>query len=189
MGHQIDIVTGGRSGLKTPIVSSVPLVNRQLCLRCPWWTAVADRSCGMDAECSEGVTKKKNRNGRSGWIAYNAKRAKTGVRSDYVRKRPAARIETAVAVAVSTGNASAVVVSEGALVAIPQVHATEGTLVAASEASAVAAVAAGSPSSSAETARAPETSALAETKTYRSIGVGEHSTGEPILWRGIFDMP
>ena len=149
---------------------------------------IVDRSCGMDAEFSEGESKKKSRSGRSGWSAYNAERAKTGVRLDYVRKRPAARIETAVAVAVSTGNASAVAVSEGALVAIPQVHAAEGTLVAASETSAVAAVAAGSPSSSAETARAPETSAVAETKKHRSIGVSEHSTGEPILWRGIFDM-
>ena len=163
---------------------------------------IVGRSCGMDAECSEGVSKKKSRSGRSGWIAYNAERARTGVRLDYVRKRPAALIQTAVAAAVSTGNASAVAVSEGALVAIPQAHAAEGTLVAASETSAVAAetarapetsavaaVAAGSPSSSAETARAPETSAVAETNKHRSIGVGEHSTGEPILWRGIFDMP
>ena len=175
------------------------------------------------AACPEGVSKKKNRCGKSGWAAYNAKRAKTGLRSDYVRKGPAARIETAVAeavstgdalavaeaavlvavstgdaqavaetavaVAVSTGDAPAVAVSEGALVAIPQVHAADGTLVAASETSAVAAVAAGSPSSSAETARAPEISAFVETKKYRSIGVGESSTGEPFLWRGIFDMP
>ena len=50
---------------------------------------------------------------------------------------------------------------------------SQGRIVVAAEAPAVAAVA---PAVAAEISR-------------RSIGVGEHVSGEPFLWRGIWDMP
>ena len=34
-----------------------------------------------------------------------------------------------------------------------------------------------------------EWSASVNSRSTREVGVGEHVTGEPFLWRGIFDMP
>ena len=165
----------------------------------------------MSDENPEIVTKKK-KPGASGWKKYNAKRAETGIRSDpYVKKRPSRKApsESHPAVADTLVQVSTDQQKPGATAIVEKTSAEKGVLVAAAG-SAGQQPAAAEPSSAAivpaeaEHAKRSD-SAVAEMITpsqgsqgsavaarptvCRSIGVGEHLSGEAFLWRGIWDMP
>ena len=125
--------------------------------------------------------KQKSRSGPSGWKKYNAWRSETGQRIDpYVRKRPsgsvqpahnAKRYDSAVAERLGPSQVSAI---------------AEVVTIHAATPSQESAVAEGFPL---HVATPPQGSAVAAEASRRSIGVGEHLSGEPFLWRGIWDVP
>ena len=113
--------------------------------------------------------KHKSRSGPSGWKKYNACRSETGQRIDpYVRKRPSGSVQPA-------HNAKR---SDSAVAEVVTIHAATP--------SQESAVAEGVPLHAATPSQG---SAVAAEASRRSIGVGEHLSGEAFLWRGIWDMP
>ena len=123
----------------------------------------------------------KSRSGPSGWKKYNAWRSETGQRIDpYVRKRPsgsvqpadnAKRSDSAVAERLGPSQVSAI---------------AEVVTIHAATPSQESAVAEGVPLHAATPSQG---SAVAAEASRRSIGVGEHLSGQPFLWRGIWDVP
>ena len=151
----------------------------------------------MSDENPESVQKKR-KPGASGWKKYNAKRAETGIRSDpYVKKRSSRKAPSESHPAVADTLVQVIGSAEkGVLVAAAG---SAGQQPAAAEPSSAAIVPAEaehakrSDSAVAEMitpSQGSQGSAVAARPTVcRSIGVGEHLSGEAFLWRGIWDMP
>ena len=125
--------------------------------------------------------KQKSRSGPSGWKKYNAWRSATSQRLDpYVRKRSsgsvqlahnAKRSDSAVAERLGPSQVSAI---------------AEAVTIHAATPPQESAVAEGVTIHVAAPSQEP---AVAAEASRRSIGVGEHLSGEPFLWRSIWDMP
>ena len=125
--------------------------------------------------------KQKSRSGPSGWKKYNAWRSETGQRIDpYVRKRPSGSVQPAHN-AKRSDSAVAERIRPSQVSAIAKV-----VTIHAATPSQESAVAEGVPLHAATPSQG---SAVAAEASRRSIGVGEHLSGEAFLWRGIWDMP
>ena len=131
---------------------------------------VRRKSCVRQAE---------SRSGPSGWKKYNAWRSETGQRIDpYVRKRPSGSVQPA-----HNAKRSDPAVAEkdrpsqvSAIAEVVTIHVATP--------SQESAVAEGVPLHAATPSQG---SAVAAEASRRSIGVGEHLSGEPFLWKGIWD--
>ena len=142
--------------------------------------------------------KQKSRSGPSGWKKYNAWRSETGQRIDpYVRKRPsgsvqpahnAKRSDSAVAERLTPSEVSAIAEMVAIHAAQPSQESAvdKGVTIHAATPPQESAVAEGVPLHAATPSQG---SAVAAEASRRSIGVGEHLSGEAFLWRGIWDMP
>ena len=141
---------------------------------------------------AKATASKNRRSGRSGWDKYNEIRKRTGQRLDpYVPRRlqgtnAAVAAPRGIAVAAPAVVAPAVAAASGLAIVsplpLPGTHVAVEITPLGDETPAVAACEAlvrASPRPSATPLNSVET---------RSIGVGEHLSGEPFLWRGIFDM-
>ena len=130
--------------------------------------------------------KQTRRSGPSGWKKYNAWLSGTGKRLDlYVRKRPSGSVQPA-RNAKRSDSAVAEVVTRHAATPSQESAVAEGVPLHAATPSQGSVVADGVPL---HVATPSQGSAVAAEASRRSIGVGEHLSGEPFIWRGIWDMP
>jgi len=124
------------------------------------------------------VWNKKRKSGVSGWAKYNQKRAETGFRLDSYRGLVNGTACACSAVVISSASMSTALQTSAALQTCAEVDTRSGFMVEA-----VKTVSRGTQT---ETVEGWE---RASSKSKRDMGVGEHLSGEPFLWRGIFDMP
>ena len=138
--------------------------------------------------------KKKRRSGVSGWAKYNQRRAETGFRKDDYRglTNGSRYSHSIVAGSASQSVVSTDVVSMGGHVAscsiVVQTEASSATRVLQNQSFCVSQESKQSVSVGTQTELAAW-SPCVQAKPTRDIGVGEHLSGEPVLWRGMFDMP
>ena len=134
------------------------------------------------------AVRKRRKSGRSGWAKYNERRKETGQRLDpYVsQKRSPPQVAVVVRDAEPAVAELAVVVAEPAVVVKPAVA---GPAVAEPQAMVVAdAAALGRGGWMAAVAGSDWPASVVSCSTH-DVGVGEHLSGEPFYWKGIFDMP
>ena len=136
------------------------------------------------SEMSE-PAKKKRRSGVSGWAKYNQKRAETGIRKDDYRglTNGSRYIHSIVAGSSSQSVVSTDVVSMGGHVASCSIAVQTEVLSARFSQEIKQSVSIGTQTESAAW------SLCVQAKPTRDMCVGEHLSGEPFLWRSIFDMP
>jgi hypothetical protein len=120
----------------------------------------------------------KRKSGVSGWAKYNQKRAETGFRLDSYRGIVNGTACVCSAVVISSASMSTALQTSAALQTCAEVDTRSGFMVEV-----VKTVSSGTQT---ETVGGWE---CASSKSTRDMGVGEHLSGEPFLWRGIFDMP
>ena len=122
--------------------------------------------------------KKKRKSGASGLAKYNLKRAESGIRVDSYRGLMNRTAHGRPTVVISSSSISTAVQTEAALEICSIQDEQIGFMVQAAK----------------TVSRGTQTetvggSLYASSKSTRDMGVGERLSGEPCLWRGIFDMP
>ena len=155
--------------------------------------------CGIAVDWAQSLlmaepAKKKRRSGVSGWAKYNQKRAETGIRKDDYRglANGARHIHSIVVGSSSESLGSTDVVSMGGHVAscsdVVQIEVLSASRLLQNQSFCVSRESKQSVSIGTQTEPAAW-SLCVQAKPTRDMGVGEHLSGEPFLWRGIFDMP
>ena len=148
---------------------------------------------GLHSEMSE-PAEKKRRSGVSGWAKYYQKMAETGIRKDDYRRpaNGARHIHSIVVGSSSESLGSTDVVSTGGHVSscsiAVQTEASSATRLLQNQSFCVSLESKQSVSIGTQTELAAW-SLCVQAKPTRDMSVGEHLSGEPFLWRGIFDMP